>query len=237
MAPPDMVSTKPCPPVPTFKERPILFNAPMVRATLDGSKTQTRRGVTRLAGFGPITEFGPSHTPGYDWRFRDRAMRWHDISHPRLLECCPYGQPGDRLWMRESLGYCSEYGHFFAADRTFLCSEFDDTEKQTGYSYECDMREGSVPSIHMPRRWSRVLLEVTGVRVERLQDISREDAKAEGCQHGDPCDHVRLSCADISCLGPDYRVGYRTLWEQINGAGSWATDPWVWAVDFRKATS
>ncbi|HET6788245.1 MAG TPA: hypothetical protein VFH49_09800, partial [Aquabacterium sp.] len=83
-------------------ERPILMSAPMVRATLDDLKTHTRRDITRLTGFGQVTDFGPSDTPGYAWTFRDRQGRLHDISHERLLECCPHGQPGDRLWVRET---------------------------------------------------------------------------------------------------------------------------------------
>ncbi|GKS91181.1 HNH endonuclease [Acidovorax sp. SUPP2539] len=90
--------------------------------------------------------------------------------------------------------------------------------------------------IHMPRWASRILLEITDVRVERLQDISEADAQAEGTKPiPDPCDHVRLSCADIGCSGPQpYRVGFRSLWQEINGPDSWDTDPWVWVVTFRR---
>lgn len=104
MAPPEVVSTHAFPQVPDVVERPLLYSGPMVVAVLRDvdPKTQTRRGVTRLAGFGQITDLGLSDTPGYDWHFRDSAMRWHDITHARLLECCPYGQFKDRLWVRET---------------------------------------------------------------------------------------------------------------------------------------
>lgn len=88
----------------------------------------------------------------------------------------------------------------------------------------------------MPRWASRITLEITRVRVERLQDISRADAKAEGCHHDDPCDHKRQSCDEIGCEGPDYRVGFRNLWESINGPDSWDANPWVWVVEFRRVT-
>jgi len=91
------------------KERPILFSAPMVRAILEGKKTQTRRVLNRILGVGPITEFGPSNTPGYDWNYRDKQMRWHDVMANGVLEPnglilgrCPYGRPGGRLWVRET---------------------------------------------------------------------------------------------------------------------------------------
>lgn len=206
--------------------RPILMSAPMVRALLSGAKTQTRRAlapdlfissggaVVRMASVGPATTgIAEAHCPY--WR-----------------------EPGDTLWVRESLGYCSEYGHYYAADRTFLCSVFDDPEKQTGYSYECAMREGSVPSIHLPRRWSRITLEVTGVRVERLQDISEADAIAEGVSP-DPRCRQDDDAAAFHRIGP-VRDGsfpiarYAALWESINGPGSWDANPWVWVVEFKR---
>ena len=92
------------------------------------------------------------------------------------------------------------------------------------------------PSIHMPRWASRITLEITGVRVERLQDISEADARAEGATPiPDPCDHTRLACADIGCAGPrPYTEGFRSLWQSINGPGSWDANPWVWAVEFKR---
>src|ERR1700744_2734701 len=85
-----------------MRELPILMNGPMVRATLADLKTVTRRLPNMLLGFGQVTEFGASDTNGYEWHFRDRGGRWNDVSHERLLAACPYGQPGDRLWVRET---------------------------------------------------------------------------------------------------------------------------------------
>lgn len=85
-----------------MKLRPLLYKAPMVNATIDSLKTQTRRGINRLAGFGVITEFQKSETHGYDWTFRDKKMLWHDISHQQLLDSCPYGVIGDQLYVKET---------------------------------------------------------------------------------------------------------------------------------------
>lgn len=91
------------------------------------------------------------------------------------------------------------------------------------------------PSIHMPRWASRILLEITAVRVERLQDISEEQALAEGVR-GEPCDHARQACADIGCWGDTAKGAFGFLWESLNGEGSWAANPWVWVVEFKRVT-
>lgn len=203
-----------------MRERPILFTGAMVRAILSGQKTQTRR-LCKL------------------------PMR-SSMPEPELLSLvqqCPYGTIGDRLWVRESLGYCSEYGHYFKAGdehggRVHLCSLFDDEERGTGYSYEGLLPERAVPSIHLPRKYSRIQLELTGVRIERLQDISEADARAEGarqeprCLQEDDTDAFRRIGPVRDASFPIAR--YAALWESINGPGSWAANPFVWCVSFRR---
>ncbi len=87
----------------------------------------------------------------------------------------------------------------------------------------------------MHRHSSRILLEITAVRVERLQDISEEQALAEGVR-GEPCDHARQACADIGCWGDTAKGAFGFLWESLNGEGSWAANPWVWVVEFKRVT-
>jgi hypothetical protein len=176
-----------------MKERPILFNGPMVRALLDGSKTQTRRAVKgeMLSNLGDLP-----HVP--DWIAEEA---------PRL---CPYGQPGDHLWVRET-----------AAEISCRLTYRADTDDGA----HCVVKRWT-PSIHMPREWSRILLEIVSVRVERLQDIGTEDIEAEGVVTSDE------AIMDHGCRA---RVlGYQRLWESINGAGNWDANPWVWVVEFRR---
>lgn len=235
MAPPEVVSRKPFPLVPAFKERPILFSAPMVRALLDGRKTQTRR-VVKWRGLEPglNLNFSGLSVERSGSNFVLSSPRRSSHEYRSVPQPCPSGQPGDRLWVREAI-------------RLVPDQEPDDGTGRVLSTYGADgtltvadawpWKRSYLPPMHCPRGLSRIDLEITGVRVERLQDISREDAKAEGCSHDDPCDHVRLSCAEIGCTGPDYRVGYRRLWEQINGPGSWDANPWVWVVLFKRVAT
>lgn len=160
-----------------MKERPILFSGPMVRAILDGRKTQTRRVVKPRQGM---------------------LDDWTGLP-------CPYGKPGDRLWVRETCYFEQPHGEvIYRADpgsEKALDPEF------TGLRWR--------PSIHMPRWASRITLEIVNVRVERLQDIRVDDARAEG----------------VTAKWPVH--GFRNLWQSINGFGSWDANPWVWVVEFR----
>ena len=202
------------------KEWPILFSAPMVRALLDGSKTQTRRVVQGApddwAPIGPevysptVVDRNGDEQPGPDayGSGNDDGSDWIR---------CPYGQPGDRLWVREAFRLCAE------ADST----PPRDTDAAYRMWYEADAPHqpgaGKLrPSMFMPRWACRITLVVTGVRVERLQDISRGDAMAEGC----PFPNM--------ARGEDPRVWYEDLWCDLNGADSWRANPWVWVVEFRK---
>lgn len=218
-----------------IKERPILFSAPMVRAILDGRKSQTRRVVNRLRKFGsisgPLTEFGKSDTQGYDWHFRDKGMRWHDIDEARLLDLCPHGKIGDRLWVRETWqGYqrtSYEYDEWEAAESIKDVTEggfLSFVYKADGENYP----DKWFPSIHMPRIASRILLEITDVRVERLQDISEDDAIAEGVSNTESFKGIGVDDEMAN------RYAYRELWQSINGQGSWDINPWVWVIEFKR---
>jgi hypothetical protein len=197
-----------------MKERPILFSAPMVRALLDGSKTQTRR-VAKLTCAGHVKEPGGHR-------------RWHPADFDSRF-ACPYGQPGDRLWVREAWARDDEDGMLMYRADVGSGNDADDWERNRldGVS-----RFRWRPSIHMPRTASRITLEITGVRVERLQDISERDALAEGI--------VRLLDGGFGLAGSthyhhtDPCESYWSLWEHINGPGSVETNPWVWVMDFRR---
>lgn len=213
-----------------MKQRPILFSAPMVRALLDGTKTQTRRLVAHPGeawtndGLGRITSKHPKQG-----RFGLFVRRGLDTDFPECdIVPCPYGQPGDRLWVRETWAYGI---HALAAARDengpFVYAADGTTQGRL-----CDRWR---PSIHMPRTASRITLEVTGVRVERLLDISIEDAKAEGAWG--PDDSIVDKVATyfgIDVLGANPRLAFQMLWESINGPGSWDLNPWVWAIDFKR---
>lgn len=196
-------------------DRPILFSGPMIRALLDGRKTQTRRVLTKLRRFGTVREFGPSDTVGYDWHFRDKDARWHDLRHPELLARLPYAV-GDRLWVREKWSADSRYAGLPVRDVGGPIWYWADGEPP------CDVTL-PFPSIFMPRWASRLTLEVTDVLVQRLQEISEADARAEGA--GD-------------YLHPESPHGWREafagLWDSLNadrGYG-WDTNPWVAALSF-----
>jgi hypothetical protein len=195
------------------KERPILFSAPMVRALLDGSKTQTRRVVKPQPSF--IGSMGDPNTP---FKTIDDGL------HCRII--CPYGQPGDQLWVREAWRFIDGGAVYDAAGGVQ-----DSFEPETLYRADRDNARGPwKPSIHMPRWASRITLEVTCVRVERLKDISEADALAEGVpgyQEGfDPP-------PDDPSFEWSYRAAYARLWDSINGAGSWELNPLVWVLEFK----
>jgi hypothetical protein len=240
-----------------MKEHPILFSGPMVRAIREGRKTMTRRVIK----FEDLTK----HPDGDKW-YGDRVWSWRvkpygswtDRTHESLLSLCPYGQPGDRLWVREtwksilhSPGYdngISESGsEDFAegvASIQYLADgaikTFDDLDDEAD---RIASKVGKVrPSIFMPRWASRLLLEVTAVRVERVQEISEDDAKAEGAEAKR---WGELKMAPLSLLGgkgsilprdPIYRYGFYELWDSINakrGYG-WDANPWIWVIEFKK---
>lgn len=201
-------------------ERPILFNASMVRALLAGTKTLTRRGKG-------LEYFSQPENDPDGWqcvRVDDghAFMVYKHMPHERAVKC-PYGQPGDRLWVRETWAYAI---HAMAAERDedgpFVYAAVGTTQGRLSDRWR--------PSIHMPRSACRLVLEVTRVRVERLQDISEADAMAEGCSPAwlDAADNTTVHAE----APPTYRQGFARLWREINGDGTWASNPWVWVVEF-----
>ena len=225
-----------------MKERPILMNAEMVRATLDGRKTQTRRIVKpalveaiNFLGGGP--EDDPAQTDGITLHYgRQLSDNVQDSSEPQWLissadypdEGCIaagqlYGAVGDELWVRETHSIRVK-----PEDSTTGCGIAWHRE---GSGWDGDPRVKWKPSIHMPRWASRISLRITEVRCERLNDISEADALAEGISRDAdyPC---APPCQDCACGSPVTR--YQILWESINGAGSWERNDWVWAISFER---
>lgn len=221
-------------------DRPILFSGPMVRALLAGTKTQTRRGIVMPSRRGH-SEFGRSDTTGYDWHFRDKGLRWHDVKHDRLLELLQH-QIGDRLWVKETwrpipidlspwdmeVIYHADGEHRIVKD-----GEFGDND----WTMPKAAARGNVTPLFMPRWASRLALTVTDVRVERLQAINEYDARAEGVEFemtlpADVHRHfVAIGNGEV-ISGWDAKGCYSNLWEHINGSGSWAANPWIAAYTF-----
>lgn len=214
-----------------MKERPILFSGAMVSAILSGTKTQTRR-VAPVESF-EVTE----HDGGLiSWAARftkpltkSRITATHSggpftrdqASRIVASQFCPYGQPGDRLWVRETWAHGI---HAMAAKRDedgpFVYAATDRVDQRIGERWK--------PSIHMPRCASRITLEITGVRVERLQGLSHDDAYDEGA-----AEWAAETVKDGNKY-PSAQRAFQALWESINGPDSWDANPWVWAVSFKR---
>lgn len=210
-----------------IKERPILFSGPMVRAILEGRKTQTRRAL------------------------KGAALSIADCGAPVDLDFCPYGQPGDRLWVRETWGVGTRAHHVhgwldgfeYRADELIIDSGDDlPIYPHSNFDFSKYYSGKWRPSIHMPRAASRILLEVTDVRVERLREISKTDAMSEGVDYKDcPLEqtiedfrHNANRTTMTARLSIDYVAGFQSLWQSINGPESWNENPWVWVVEFKR---
>lgn len=212
-------------------ERPILMSAPMVRAILAGTKTQTRRVVKQATGPSLSVDCSDDGVAELSWLWGDGPG--YDVHETIKRVSCPYGQPGDRLWVREA--WQSELRWDWTAPRDI----------PPGSPIYFDFYDESVPacagkkrpSIHMPRWASRITLEVTGVRVERLQDISRADAIAEGVRplvDSDGPNYWTVDTGFGSLNAPTAQHCYELLWNWINGPESWDANPWVWVIEFKR---
>lgn len=190
-----------------MNERPILMSGPMVRATLERRKWQTRRVIV------------PQRTDDSGWLYHDRGRKVYAVragmtgmAMQAFLEQCPYGEPGACLWVRET---------WFknAAGEILYRADYGPESYEGG-------AKGWKPSIHMPRRASRLTLEITAVRVERLQDISLDDMRAEG---------VRPDREASLLWRESLKANFVTLWDSLNakrGYG-WEANPWVWAIAYQ----
>lgn len=225
-----------------MKERPILFSAPMVRAILHDHKTQTRRIMKPQ----PTTEV------------RSGCMGHWSIA-PDVREFkCPYGEYGetgdrDRLWVRETWAETDlPDGTPVISYRSGACIPIGKKDGKDGQDYlihdwamqDTPKPDHWRPSIHMPRWASRILLEIIDVRVQRLQDITEEDAKAEGAlawAANEALQDCKITAKDMDEWlvkygngKPGIRNAFAALWESIHGEGSWAENPYVWAIQFRR---
>ncbi|WP_440487502.1 hypothetical protein [Serratia ureilytica] len=230
-----------------MKERPVIFNSEMVRAILDGRKTQTRRVIANVSPDNCIPLQKPTKTKD--------GIYTHVMDAPGH-GLCPFGRVGDRLWVRETWGVVSHdfdeneriidwvpdrpataihempfgngyySGHaIYAADGEFTWGDDDGHGERSCWK----------PSIHMPRKACRITLEITAVRVERLNDISEEDARAEGVK---PAGDMLPDYPD-TFLTPNgdfatAKVAFQRLWQSIYGEESWGDNPWVWVIEFRR---
>lgn len=198
-----------------MKERSIIFSAPMVRAILAGTKTQTRR-IMKPQPLDDAPELIAHLVPHGHYRW------WNSECDEGEAWKCPYGQPGDRLWVREDYRFGNGFDHMPPRDVRATANVWYEAERGSG-AQTWPAHVGKLrPGMFMPRWASRITLEVTGVRVERLQDISRGDAMDEGC----PFQNM--------AAGPDPRDWYADLWDSINGPGTWDANPWVWVVNFAR---
>ncbi|MDV5252236.1 morphogenetic protein [Enterobacter hormaechei] len=212
-----------------MKERGMIFNAEMVRAILDGRKTQTRRIMKKQPE--------PSKAREGDFYFPCNKMQsmvhvsdfipgnsMIPDAHEFFSKCCPFGEVGDRIWVRETWARYNidQDSH----DMAYRATTPEDWPEEGRWR----------PSIHMPRWASRITLEITGVRVERLQSISPNDASREGL--------IKLPATGRYCLNQgdqyfggashDAREVFSWLWESIYGAESWQSNPWVWVIEFKR---
>lgn len=234
----------------------------MVRAILEDRKEVTRRVVKpqpELLTVSNDVPFGKTgHRSSIEWAWRGEQLG--QLGKEGFLARCPYGRPGDRLWVREThrpavahscamdACDCGDVNVEYRADGEIrYFSDYTISDASPDWCLpKAAQRNKFVPAIHMPRWASRITLEVTGVRVERLHDISETQAEAEGIHrvsigsgYPDCFSATPLAWAEVveaNAGHEDARLAFRDLWESINGADSWHANPWVWAVEFRRVT-
>ena len=209
-----------------MKERGMIFNGEMVRAILDGRKTQTRRPIkwkqTRF------TEIG-EREDGSKWPWSEDAEHTCDFWHP-----CPFGAVGDRIWVRET--FCTVDDTQYGGGKWVDYRATPKFEASHPAGWDCAPNDAEAlkwrPSIHMPRWASRILLEITDVRVERLNAISQEDAQAEGME----LTGWRPTYSDPDSGGEVMTPydNFAELWSSIYGDESWKANPWVWVISFER---
>ena len=225
-----------------MSERPIHFNGEMVRAIFEGRKTQTRR-IAKLTKNGMLKLRSPYATP-----LTDKGPVWTPFAGSKVMpmqgrdlgENCPYGQIGDRLWVREAHAYVfrgKSEKSLYGPDYGIHCEHTEDGHFVVEYAADPDLvwdwEGGWRPSIHMPRWASRMNLEITDIRVERLQTISNEDARAESCEG-----HRASDGYDIDPFNDvEPRDEFAELWIKTYGQVSFDSDPWVWVIEFKPVNS
>lgn len=266
-----------------MKERPILFSGPMVRAILEGRKTQTRRIVKvrnelppawatfASEGHSLSQDGAPQPSGAFFWSEEQQPgqplkslRRWPILPAPHPMAGdwywtpSPHGRVGDRLWVRES-GVISKLrgslekpglfrhdipttpttGHYWVEETRAAGASYnvEGCSRESALSCYCAK---ACPSIHMPRWASRITLEITGVRVERLQDIGEVDAAAEGVESLRDereywKDYLRSTTRSDELICLSARESFRTLWDSLTAPGAnWNANPWVWVIEFRR---
>ncbi len=215
-------------------EHPILFSTSMVQAILKGQKTKTRR-ILKVKG---CKSFIPA--PSQDWDV-ETLIKWG------ALDKCNYGKIGDKLWVRETFEEGCMGDYIYKADR----SELEIKQyKECGYTWK--------PSIYMPKKAARIWLQIESLKIERLQDISEDDAKSEGIKRAfyddeyhylvyppkeknkglfaGPC-RIDGSYVSVNSAFGGYTpatYSFHSLWDSINGGGNWDKNPWVWVIEFKR---
>lgn len=203
-----------------MKSKSIIFSGKMVKAILEGRKTMTRRVIKPQPIYHPKKKYW-----SMDQIIKNQSVAWEDGLRPDLIKFCPYGQPGDQLWVRESYSL-HDKGILYRAD-----AMEDDSDERIGWWIGNIFYANQItwkPSIFMNRKYSRITLEIINVRVERIQEISEEDAIKEGCI---PSVHPGTGKFNNDVAV----VHFSCLWDELNekrGYG-WEKNPWVWVIEFK----